>query len=59
MDSIASGAGLSPSLITVFRNKKDYKANLCMFRETAVVWLFRVLDVLFEEGVLKEDDWDL
>ena len=38
MDSLASGAGFSPSLIELFRGKKGLKTNLNLLRETAVVW---------------------
>ena len=47
LDSLAPGAGLSLSLIEVFREKKEYKPNVSFFRKSAVVWMARIQDVLF------------
>ena len=59
MDSLAPAAGLSPGLVEVFRSKKEFKTNLNLFSEIAVVWAMRVLDVLFDEGDVSENDGDL
>ena len=55
MDALAAGAGLSQSLIEVFRGKKEYKTNLRFFRQCAIVWMARVIDCMFEDGDLSED----
>ena len=55
MDCLAAGAGLSDSLIDVFRNRKYYKTNLRFFRQISVVWSARVQDVLFDDGDLLEN----
>ncbi len=52
LDCLAHGGGLSPSLIDVFRKKKDYKTTLRLFRQCAVTWMLRIIDVLFDDGDL-------
>ena len=59
LDALAAGAGLSPSLAEVFRSKKEYKTNLRFFRQSAVVWMTRVIDVLFDDGDISEDTPEL
>ena len=50
------GAGLSPSLIDILRSKKEFKTNLNLFADFAVVWGLRILDFICEQGDLSDND---
>eukprot|EP00171_Calliarthron_tuberculosum_P001153 IDg1153t1 len=59
LDALAAESGLSAGMVENFRARKEYKTCLRLIRQCLVSMWIRVLDVVFDEGLILATDSDL